>query len=462
MRKSMAVKMFFVLVLIGVCGLQAMSQEASDEVVFNWYDDTGGFSSDNIFALCPLGASSATITLGTSSQSVGLSQYNDTLVSFSGMKGGPVLITAPYCPAIVASQRTLYNNGFNEVYAQSPIFADTQLMLNWYDNQTSGFTDYIQLANPNPGSAAFVTVTIGTNVKQTTVPANGAGYVNFPGVKGGPVMISSSVPILASARTEYNNSFNEVNAIPVGINNRSSTELVMNWYDNTSADGFSHDNIFLGNPGTTSASVTVTIPGCTQSAVVAPKTVSIVSCGSIKGGPVLISSTQPIIASQRVFYGSSNSDAYAVPYGSASSSNVLLWYDQLTSGFAHDEIHIYNEGGAGTVTVQFQTDTCNPPSSGCQALSFTAGQEQYTSFPGMKGGPVFITASNGAGPLIVSARTEANGSFNEVYAPSTENVFSIISNKSGSLVASAQTEANSIANKVYVSSSNDVPVGHKR
>ena len=71
----------------------------------------------------------------------------------------------------------------------------------------------------------------------------------------------------------------------------------------------SNDNIHLFNPGTTSANVTVYLPdGTARVAIVAPgaETYVTFAAGTI-GGPVTVSSNQPMLASQRVqFYQSFN------------------------------------------------------------------------------------------------------------------------------------------------------------
>ncbi len=74
-----------------------------------------------------------------------------------------------------------------------------------------------------------------------------------------------------------------------------------------------NDNIHLLNPGGTSADVTVSVPGVpSQTATVAAGGEAYVTfpAGTI-GGPVTITSTQPILASQRVQYFSSFNEIWA-------------------------------------------------------------------------------------------------------------------------------------------------------
>jgi len=64
------------------------------------------------------------------------------------------------------------------------------------------------------------------------------------------------------------------------------------------------DNIHILNAGTTSATVTISLPGASPIVVTANPGVEIYvafAAGAI-GGPVAIISTQPILAAQRVQY----------------------------------------------------------------------------------------------------------------------------------------------------------------
>ena len=90
------------------------------------------------------------------------------------------------------------------------------------------------------------------------VPAGAEAYVSFPaGNIGGPVTVSSTQPVLASQRVQYYSSFNEVWAESASQATASSH---FNWFDKASP-GMFNDNIHLFNPGTASATVSVTLPG---------------------------------------------------------------------------------------------------------------------------------------------------------------------------------------------------------
>src|SRR5450759_2232197 len=112
---------------------------------------------------------------------------------------------------VLASQRVQYFSTFNEVWAESAAQAAPTSHVTWYDKASPGmFNDNIHLLNPG-GTSANVTVSLPGATPQTVSVAAGAEtYVNFPGQIGGPVTVSSSQPLLASERVQYNQSFNEV------------------------------------------------------------------------------------------------------------------------------------------------------------------------------------------------------------------------------------------------------------
>src|SRR5439155_638698 len=220
----------------------------------------------------------------------------------AGTIGGPVVVTVTSGPAVLASQRVQFNQSFNGVWAASAAQAATTSYFNWFDKATRGMlNDNIHVLNPG-GTAADVTVELSGAVSQLLSVAPGAeAYATFPaGSIGGPVTVTPSQPVRASHGVQYYSSFNEVPAL---IAAKAATMSYINWYDKASA-GMVNDNIHLLNPGNASATVTVSLPGAAAQVVaVAPGAEVYVTfpSGTI-GGPVTISSDQPVLASQRVQY----------------------------------------------------------------------------------------------------------------------------------------------------------------
>jgi len=91
---------------------------------------------------------------------------------------------------------------------------------------------------------------------------------------------------------------------PAPTPSQASFQYYFTWFDRASSPGFKGDNIHVVDPGPSDANVTVRIPGCGDQS----RTVSnsggeqIFSCPGGFGGPVTVSSNQPVLASQRVQY----------------------------------------------------------------------------------------------------------------------------------------------------------------
>jgi subtilase family serine protease len=303
---------------------------ATSSLRFTWYDHASsvGFLSDDILVFSPtnvLSPGNLTVSIPgcnapTASQLTGF-EINYSC-SFGTGFGGPVTIesTVP----VLASQRVVYYGSFNEVNAMPSSSASQDLVFTWYDHASSfGFlNDNIHVMSPNPASGlnpANIHVTIpGCSPTATQFSASEIIYAcPFGSGFGGPVTVhSDTIAVLASQRVQYFESFNEVAAMNPAS---AATNLVMTWYDHASSLGFQGDNVHVINPNGSLAapvSVVVTIPGCTTPSVTAASASELIfSCpfGSGFGGPVLIHSTVPVLASQRVqFYQSFNEAAASV------------------------------------------------------------------------------------------------------------------------------------------------------
>jgi len=265
--------------------------------------------------------------------------------------------------------------------------------------------DNIHVLNPG-GTAADVTIQLSGSVSQLLSVAPGAeAYATFPqGTIGGPVTVSSTQPVLASQRVQYNQTFNEVWALNPA---QASATSYFNWYDKASP-GMSNDNIHLLNPGTTSTNVTVSLAGAAPRSVsVGPGAETYVSFpqGTI-GGPVTVTATQPVLASQRVQYYSSFNEVPALIAAKAATMSYINWYDKASAGMVNDNIHLLNPGNASaTVTVSL-------PGAAAQVVAVAPGAEVYVTFPsGTIGGPVTISSDQ---PVLASQRVQYYQTFNEI------------------------------------------------
>jgi hypothetical protein len=245
----------------------------------------------------------------------------------------------------------------------------------------------------------------GASPKTVSVAAGAETYVNFPqGTIGGPVKVTSTQPVLASQRVQYNQTFNEVWAASATL---AATTSYLTWYDKASP-GMYTDNVHLLNPGTASASVTVNVPGATpQTVTVLGGAETYVNFPSSIGGPVTVTSTQPVLSSQRVQFNQSFNEVWSASASQASTASYFNWYDKASGGMNNDNIHLFNPGTASaTVTVAL-------PGATSKVVTVAGGAQTYVNFPGSLGGPVSVTSTQ---PVLASQRVQYYQTFNEIWA----------------------------------------------
>jgi len=376
---------------------------------FNWYDlASPGMRADAIHLLNPSDAiADTTVTMpGAPAINVAVAAGKETSVSFGrGHIGGPVVVTSD--EPIKASQRVQYFQSFNEVWALTAAQASDVSYIQWFDTVTPGMVaDNIHLLNPG-SMAATVTVTLGTLTQIVNVNPGQEAHTTFSGHHiGGPVKISSTQPILASQRVQYYQSFNEVvahSAADAGL------KSYFNWFDNASP-GMAADNIHLLNPSATlTAHVTVSLGALSQVVTVDPgQEVHTTFSGHHIGGPVVISSDNPVLAEQRVQYFNSFNEVASEDASQAATTLHIMWFDTATPGMVGDNIHLLNPSASLTasVTVTLGTLTVN--------ATVAPGAEVHVTFgAGHIGGPVTITSDN---PVLAAQRVQYFQSFNEVPA----------------------------------------------
>ena len=393
-------------VVAGACSPTATPVATS---YFAWFDTaTPGMDGDNIHLLnTGSGQSIGCVLLGSQAIPYSLGAGQSTHVKFrNGSIGGPVVVRVMTGAGVLASQRVQFNQSFNEVWSAGAAQAATKSYFNWFDKASPGMlNDNIHVLNPG-GTAADVTIQLSGSVSQLLSVAPGAeAYATFPqGTIGGPVTVSSTQPVLASQRVQYNQTFNEVWALNPA---QASATSYFNWYDKASP-GMLNDNVHLLNPGTTSADVTVSLAGAAPRSVsVGPGAETYVSFpqGTI-GGPVTVTATQPVLASQRVQYYSSFNEVPALIAARAATTSYINWYDKASAGMVNDNIHLLNPGNASASV------TVSVPGATAQVVTVGPGGEVYVTFPsGTIGGPLTVSATQ---PVLASQRVQYYQTFNEI------------------------------------------------
>src|SRR5207302_180439 len=140
-----------------------------------------------------------------------------------------------------------FNQSFNEVWAETASQAAATSYFQWFDKASAGFlNDNIHVLNPGGARKSVTDSLAGATSQILTVAAGAEWYATFPqGTIGGPVTVSSTQPVLASQRVQFNQSFNEVWAESA---TQAATTSHLNWYDKASP-GMVNDNIHVLNPG---------------------------------------------------------------------------------------------------------------------------------------------------------------------------------------------------------------------
>ncbi len=379
---------------------------------FSWYDlASPGMAGDNIHIVNPGGTTDTgcVYVAGVAVGSFSVAAQGQTYLSMGpGVIGGPVVVTTSSGGTpVLATQRVQYYQSFNETAARDAGKASQTLYIPWYDRASPGmWNDNIHVINPSPTQTAHVTISGPGPTLAVDVAPGGESYQSWPaGTIGGPVVISSSTPVLASQRVQYYGTFNEV---PARSSLEASPVSYFSWADHASP-GMVNDNIHLVNPSGSAVSGTVTIgaPGATIYTVgfsvpAGGQTYVTVPQGVI-GGPVRVAASAPLLASQRVqYYGSFNEVASAAGGG---AGIWFPWYDRASPGMWNDNVHVINPGSApAQVSISGPGPTIQ--------LQVAPGGEAYVSWPqGAIGGPVHVTSTGSS--VIASQRVQFYNTFNE-------------------------------------------------
>jgi hypothetical protein len=382
---------------------------SAQELILNWYDQKdSGYNADTIVVANPTATSaSASVTLLGTTKTVTVPAHGYGTVTFPGVVGGPVFINGPSGGSLVASQLVSYGSNAitTEVNAQPICAAGTKMVLTWYDQKDAGFTqDDVILANPNSGEEE-VTVTFSNGAggsADVEVPAKGATAVSFPGVTGGPVIVTviDNDPIFASRRTVYYSSFNETNAVPVSGNSCApNASALLPWYDQYD-EGFTLDNVTLVNLSTTDSEYISEQLGAYNSGIIGLSVFPDLGCANYGNFPGHVGGPVYLVCEQDTCYATLMSARTIFDYDIESFNDLVpsypsenLMFTNYDGDYLLQNIMIANTAGStttGTVSVY--------SSSGSLAAtkSFSVGAypaTTYLSFSGVCCGPAFVKSS---------------------------------------------------------------------
>lgn len=328
--------------------------------------------------------------------------------SFPGVMGGPVTIAT--MQPLIASERSIYNDSFNETAAVPGTSLSSANYFTWYDSTPQdGMTgDWILIGNMG-AAAANVQVYIAGALKGTyALPPGGRVTPVYPGTIGGPVKVVSTngQPLIVSQRVIYRSAFTETAGTAEGS---LTTSYFFPWYDLTS--DMAGDWILIGNQNSAAASVDIFIAGRKMGSYTVPSGGRITpSYPGVTGGPVRVICTngKKIIVSQRALFGGSFEEVPGLTAANAGADLWITWYDSTAAdGMKGNWILVTNGGGRAANVAVFVGGALK------QQVWIPAGDNLPLSYPQTIGGPVRVVSTNGQ-PLYVTQRVIYKNSFNEI------------------------------------------------
>lgn len=437
---------------------------------WTWYDDIGG----NNWVLMgnPASASQGlTYQLSIGGINRDLSAFSNGAVApgasitpYYGDMGGPVVATSSTGGRGIVSQRILWPRGgssLEEVLGTDRGKLSSNFFWTWYDQLSSGYQNWIMIANPSATETVRAEVLIAGQPMQNRLNPASPDYLQyyfeiapganvtptFPGIQNGPVEVRAykadglwNTPadrrvVMASQRVLSGNgsAFNEAVGVP-------AEELVSDyywpWYDDVNGLNW----LMMSNPDVAPVTYRIDIGGgCDMSGVWNGTPNTICQSGTINGGeinyqrlgvvngPVHVYTLNGgrIIASQRILFGSSFGETMGYPAADLSSTYHWTWYDQQTTGMAN-WVMIANPSTTQTIDVQVwmsgqQAEENIGPSISPTTWTLAPGERITPRFGSYIGGPVEVraymtgsTTTLAPGGAIVSQRVLYNGFFNEV------------------------------------------------
>lgn len=403
--------------------LQEVEAESAPSTVtyFTYYDsvDTNGQNSDFILVTNPQ-SSSANVSVKLYSSA--LQTWQGTVASqstqqivFPDVTGGPVVITSNQ--PIYAVQEVI--SGVAVSIIPSEESPSTELMWPEYNALDTPYQayDWIVIANPpNNTSPANVVLKVSSTTWSPTSPINPGSYtyVNFPGLSGSPVTLTSNVAVLASQRYIYADSQwpGNLTEVPgISVSNTSSlgygSSLYWTVYDSKISNSTS---VLIANPpnNTQSASVDLKVGQVSYlTNPIAPGGSDKISIPSISQGPVVLQSNIPVVATETETVGNS---IVEIPGINQLSTNLVLpFYDSSQTPFQNEAWIV----------------VANPSSYSCQAS---------ISIPGLGNTVVNISPFNisaslfgsiDSSPVEISSPCDIFASERIIFGPSPPVVSSI-------------------------------------
>lgn len=269
---------------------------AASDLAFNWYDslslrtwilavNPGTEAAHAVFKVGDAVAWSPTIAPGA---------VEAHLVA--GLSNGPALLSSDR--PLLASERSMLGASFFETAGRSTAGLPTEAWYAWYDS-VSGLND-LHLANLGPaGSDASVFI------DQLRVWSGSLGphqhtVVSIRQTLGGPIRVVSTAPLLSSLRGIHRGRAQAIQEYPLVAAAAASTSHWAPWYDYVTPGAYEDVHLVAPSAG---AHATISVAGKTVWAgTIDAGRDRHVALPGIAGGPVFVTSDEPLLSWQRAVY----------------------------------------------------------------------------------------------------------------------------------------------------------------
>jgi RHS repeat-associated protein len=290
---------------------------------------------------------------------------------------------------------------------QSSYSAGSVYWFSWLDTANFSAVD-LHIYNPGASSVAAsliapasaytpININVGASANLTTALAS-----QWAGANLYPLKLITQSPVIASIRqTRTAGGFNEV---PAQSEAAARTTLYFSYYDSTGT--FANDNIHIVNPGAQPVSGTLTLgTGSPTAFSINPNGERAFTFSATATGPVVIKATGPVLASQRVWFGSSVSEVLGQ---SANLANTTVYFPYLAN-WTTARFNVVNPAWTSGQTWSL---TATLAGGSPQNLSTSTSSELAFNYNAVTGALVKIVASV---PVVASDRvTNSTTSFYEV------------------------------------------------
>lgn len=342
--------------------------------------------------------------------------------SIPNLMGGPVKVVSLDGQPLIASQRVLYRDSFNEVLGTTQEHLADSWEFTWYDSLPQNFMagNWVLVANVS-GQPADVEIVIGGRKVAQYSAATGnplwPGQIitpQFPGLMAGPVQVRSTnhQNIIASQRVLFKDSFNELMGLRLAD---LGSEYYFTWYDQTRGSGINGDWVLVANRGNQPADVDIYVGSQLKARYSAANGNPIPGGGivtpqfpDVMDGPVRVISTngQQLMASQRILFRDSFEEVQGTAPAGFGTEQLFTWYDSMLINYMKGNwILVANQGtGAATVEIYIGVRKMHDPGNpGNDYFTIPEGGRITPQFFSIMDGPVRVVSLTGQ-PLLTSQR----------------------------------------------------------